>query len=185
MKISIYLAVSLMILTAVAGVAVGYGLTPEYKLTMYDKGGMDLGQADKWLDLRYVNAMIAHHRGAILVAEQAEKSGRQEVRDLSKTIQQSEPLLIAELYQWKKDWYGDTRKVADPTVPNLGAMDDKFDLRFLNAVIAHHKNGISMTQDVRSKSSRTAVLNNADAVEKFLADSGEMLKEWRKSWYNI
>jgi len=184
-KISIYLAVSLMIVCAIIGVSVGYFLTPQYTLTMYDKSTMDLGRADKWLDLRYIDAMIAHHRGAILVAKQAEVSKRPEVKNLAIEIQKNEPVLIAELYAWKKAWYNDTRSVKDPIVPNLGSYDASFDLRFLNAVIAHHEAGIVMTKDVRTKSSRSEVLNNADAVEAFLTTSGNMLKEWRKSWYKI
>ncbi len=184
-KISIYLATSLMIVCAIIGIGVGYFLTPQYTLTMYDKSTMDLGRADKWLDLRYVDAMIAHHRGAILVAQQAEVSKRPEVQNLAKEIQKNEPVLIAELYAWKKAWYGDTRAVKDPIVPNLGTHDASFDLRFLNAVIAHHEAGIVMTKEVRTKSSRSEVLNNADAVEAFLTTSGTMLKEWRKNWYKI
>lgn len=174
-----------MIVSGVLGVVVGYALTSEYSLSMYDKNTMDLGQSDKWLDLRYINAMIAHHRGAILVAEQAEKSQRPEIQSLAREIIKNEPILIEELYKWKKSWYGDSKKVKDPVVANLGNYDETFDLRFLNTVIAHHLSGIVMTKDVRTKSNRSEILNNADAVEKFLTESGEMLKGWRKSWYNI
>lgn len=184
-KISTYLAVSLIVISFVIGIGAGYSFTPQYSLSMYDKNSMDLGRVDKWVDLRYIDAMITHHRGAILVAQQAEKSNRPEVQNLAKEIQKNEPLLIDELYTWKKNWYGDTKKVADPVVPNLGSYNDTFDLRFLNAVIAHHENGIVMTEDIRVKSSRNEILDNANAVEKFLTESGTMLKEWRKSWYNI
>lgn len=182
-NISIYFAAALMSIAAIAGVGVGYVLTPEYQLSMYDKNGMDLGRADTWLDLRYVNAMIAHHRGAVLLAEAAEKSERSDVAALARDIQKNEPLLIAELYAWKKEWYGDTRVVRDPVVAQLGAYDATFDLRFLNALIAHHENGIRMTEDVRMKSSRGAVLDNADAVQTFLETSGDLLKGWRNEWY--
>lgn len=184
-KISIYLASSLMIVTGVIGLGIGYYLTPQYSLNMYDKSVMGLGRADKWLDLRYIDAMIAHHRGAILLAKQAEKSQKQEIVDLAKEIQKNEPKAIDELYAWKKSWYNDSRIVLDPVVANLGTVDASFDLRFLNALINHHQNGILMTQDVRTKSVRSEILNNADAVEKFLIESGNMLKEWRKNWYNI
>lgn len=184
-KISIYLAFSLMIIFGVVGVAIGYYFTPQYYLTMYDKGAMDLGRADKWLDLRYIDAMISHHTGAMLVAKQAEKSERLEVSNLAKEILKNEPAAIAELYAWKKDWYNDSKQVKNPVVPNLGDYDSTFDLRFLNTIIAHHQNGIIMTEEVKTKSNRSEILNNADAVWKFLTESGEMLKEWRKNWYNI
>lgn len=184
-KISTYLAVSLIVISFVIGIGAGYSFTPQYSLSMYDKNSMDLGLADKWVDLRYIDAMIEHHSGAILLAKQAEKSQRPEVQNLAKEIQKNEPVAIAELYTWKKNWYGDTKKVSESVVPNLGSYNDTFDLRFLNAVITHHENGIVMTKDISVKSSRNEILDNANAVEKFLTESGAMLKEWRKSWYNI
>lgn len=184
-KISIYLASALMIITGVLGIGIGYYLTPQYTLTMYDKNTMDLGRADKWVDLRYVNAMIAHHRGAILLAEQAQVSQRPDIQNLTKDILKNEPVAIAELYAWKKAWYNDIRVVADPISPKLGSYDEKLDLRFLNALIAHHELGVTMTKDIRTKSSRVEVLNNADAVEAFLNGGIEMLKGWRINWYAI
>jgi uncharacterized protein (DUF305 family) len=186
MKISIYLTVSLMIVSTIVGAAYGYYLTPEYKVSMYEANTMDFGRADRTFDLRYINAMISHHRGAMLLAEQlSENTTRPEMKDLAQNILKDEPGAIAELYEWKEEWYDDTRAVPDPIVANLGAADDKFDLRFLNAIIAHHEDGILMTKETRQKSSRTEILNNADAVEAFLSKGIETLKGVRSDWYNI
>jgi len=184
-NISLALAVSLMIVSGVAGIGVGYWLTPEYRMSMYDRETMDLGQPDKWVDLRYLDAMVAHHREAMLLAGQARSSGRKEVRQLASEILRDEPAKIAELYRWKKAWYGDSRSVRDPEVPHLGTPDRTFDLRFLNALIIHHENGIRMTREIRRKSSRNQVLDNADSVELFLRGGLGMLREWRKAWYQV
>lgn len=186
MKISIYLALGLIVVGVLVGVAFGYFLAPEYKISMYDKNDMSLGQADRTFDLRYINAMIAHHRGAILLAEQLSKNtARLEMKTLAQNILADEPKAITELYAWKKEWYGDTRTVRDPIVANLGSADDKFDLRFLNAIIAHHEAGVVMTKEARFKSSRAEILNNADAVEAFLTNGTQTLRGFRTSWYNI
>ncbi len=185
-KISLTLAVALMIVAGVLGISIGYYITPEYQTNMFDKTTMDLGKADRWVDLRYINAMISHHRGAMLLAEQVgAKTQRQEIKDLSAKILADEPKAIAELYSWKKNWYGDTRTVKDPIVPNLGSYDEKYDLRFLNALIAHHQAGLIMTKDIKTKSSRTEILNNADAVETFLTTTLKIFQDWRTAWYNI
>lgn len=185
-KISTTLAISLMIVVGVIGLAIGYSTTPEYKLGMYDKTTMDLGRPDRTLDLRYINAMIAHHRGAMLLAEQASKeTQRKEMKDLSAKILTDEPGAISELYAWKKAWYKDTKIVRDPAVSNLGSYDEKFDLRFLNALIAHHEVGLLMTKDIKLKSSRTEILNNADAVDTFLTTTLKVFKDWRMEWYKI
>lgn len=186
MKISIYLTLGLIIASTVLGIGFGYYLTPEYKTSMYERSDMGLGRADRTFDLRYINAMISHHRGAMLLAEQLlENTSRSEMRELAKNIINEEPKAIDELYSWKKDWYGDNKNVRDPIVANLGPADEKFDLRFINAIIAHHEEGVMMTKETRQKSSRAEILNNADAVEAFLIKGIEDLKLLRSSWYNI
>ncbi len=186
MKISIYLTSGLVVVSAILGIGFGYYLTSEYKFSAYDRNSMDLGLADRTFDLRYINAMISHHRGAMLLAEQLSKNtARQEMRALAQNILDEEPKAIAELYAWKKAWYGDSKSVRDPIVANLGPSDDKFDLRFLNAIIAHHEVGVMMTEETRQKSSRAEILNNADAVEAFLKNGLKALKEIRTDWYNV
>ncbi len=186
MKISVYLALGLVVVGTILGVGYGYYLTSEYKISMYDKNSMSLGIADRTFDLRYINAMISHHRGAMLLATQLGKNTiRPEMKTLSQDILSSEPKAIAELYAWKKDWYGDTKTVKDPIVANLGPADDKFDLRFLNAIIAHHEAGVLMTKETRLKSSRSEIMNNADAVEAFLSNGLWTLRGLRSTWYNL
>jgi uncharacterized protein (DUF305 family) len=186
MKISIYLTLGIAVLFLLGGIGIGYYFTSDYQIRMYDKSAMDLGAADRSFDLRYINAMIAHHRGAMLLAEQlGQNTEREEMKSLALGILEGEPKLIAELYAWKKDWYGDIKRVRDPQVANLGSKDAKFDLRFLNAIIAHHELGIKMTQETRIKSSRAEILNNADAVEAFLGQGLETLKGFRGNWYNL
>jgi hypothetical protein len=186
MKITNYLLVSLIIVSFVLGLTGGYYISPSYQQTMYDREEMGLGKADRFVDLRYINQMAAHHRGAMLLAEQIKDgTSRPELKELSESILLGEPKLIDELYGWKREWYKDDRRVSDPTVANLGSADAQIDLRFLNALIAHHEAGIEMTKEVRQKSSRAEILNNADAVENFLDDSLITLKGWRKEWFNV
>jgi uncharacterized protein (DUF305 family) len=185
MKISRFLTISLVIVAFVIGIGAGYLIAPEYNMAGYETRQMaDLGKADKYVDLRYINAMIAHHEGAMVLAQQVkEKTQRPEIKKLAEDILAGEPLAIAELYQWKKDWYRDIRKVSAKAVPNLGEYDENFDLRFLNALITHHEEGIIMAKEIRLKSTRAQILSNADAVIEFLTGGVTMLKGWRTDWY--
>ena len=47
MKISIFLALGLIIVGIIFGIAFGYYITPEYKISMYEKNSMSLGPADR------------------------------------------------------------------------------------------------------------------------------------------
>ncbi len=181
-----YLALSLMIVCFILGIGFGYGFGPSYRAMSDNSEKMGLGNADRFVDQRYIDEMIKHHMVAMKLAEQAkDKSARQEIKDLSSEILQNEPKLIEELYGWKKAWYNNEIKVDPIFVPNLGEADSKFDLRFLNALISHHKSGIEMTKEIRAKSSRTEILNNADSVENFLEETLITFEQWRKDWYQI
>jgi uncharacterized protein (DUF305 family) len=67
---------------------------------------MDLGKADADFDLRFINAMIPHHEGALVMAKDAlSKSKRLEIKKLSQDIVTSQQQEIEQMKQWRKDWY--------------------------------------------------------------------------------
>lgn len=66
----------------------------------------DLGKADTEFDLRFINAMIPHHEGALIMAEDAlKKSKRPEIKKLSQEILTSQQKEIDQMKQWKQAWY--------------------------------------------------------------------------------
>ena len=66
----------------------------------------DLGAQDAEFDLRFINAMIPHHEGAVKMAQDAStKSTRPEVKQLSKEIISSQQTEIKQMQEWKKVWY--------------------------------------------------------------------------------
>lgn len=67
---------------------------------------MDLGAADAQFDLRFINAMIPHHQGAVAMAQEAlSKSKRPEIRKLAQAIIASQAAEIQQMQQWKQSWY--------------------------------------------------------------------------------
>jgi uncharacterized protein (DUF305 family) len=67
---------------------------------------MDLGKADADFDLRFINAMIPHHEGALVMAKDAlSKTKRAEIKKLSQDILTSQQQEIEQMKQWRKDWY--------------------------------------------------------------------------------
>lgn len=79
-------------------------MTPEMQAAMMMNG--DLGKADAEFDLRFIDAMIPHHEGALAMAEQAlQNSERPELRQVSEDILASQQTEIDQMMQWRKDWY--------------------------------------------------------------------------------
>lgn len=68
---------------------------------------MDLGAADSSFDLRFINAMLPHHEGALEMAKEAQnKSKRPEIKKLAQEILTSQQAEIDRMKQWRKSWYG-------------------------------------------------------------------------------
>lgn len=179
---------AIAVIAFLVGMGAGYALTPEYAAMRQSRatGMAELGRADRYLDLRYVNGMIAHHRAAIFLSEQAKaQSKRPEVVALANTIIAADEAGIDALMGQKKRWYGDTKPVSQFNKVQLGQSDATFDLRFLNALIAHHDEAIAVAREVMTKSTRSDVLTLADSVVTSLNSSLATLKAWRKEWYGI
>jgi uncharacterized protein (DUF305 family) len=166
---------------------------------------MDLGPADASYDLRFIDAMIPHHQGAVEMASVAQqKSQRPEIKKLADEIIKAQNQEISQMKQWRTTWYpkaGDQPVAYDAqqkkTVPmssqhmqammmnmDLGAADAEFDLRFINAMIPHHEAAVVMAKDAAQKSQRPEIKNLAQEIIKAQDTEINQMKQWRKAWYN-
>jgi uncharacterized protein (DUF305 family) len=67
-----------------------------------------LGKSDAEYDARFIDMMIPHHEGAILMAKDALKNARHpEMKSLATKIIKAQQKEIDQLKSWRKDWYGD------------------------------------------------------------------------------
>ncbi|MBN3890230.1 MAG: DUF305 domain-containing protein [Nostoc sp. JL31] len=167
--------------------------------------GMDLGPADANFDLRFIDAMIPHHQGAVEMANVAQqKSKRPEIKKLADNIIKSQNQEITQMKQWREAWYpkaGDKPMAYNSQMghmmemssdqmktmmmsQDLGAADAEFDLRFINAMIPHHEGAVTMGQDALSKSKRPEIKKLAQEIVKAQEIEIKEIQQWRKAWYN-
>lgn len=165
---------------------------------------MDLGPNDAEFDLRFIDGMILHHQGAVVMAESAlQNSQRDEVKQLAEAIIAAQQVEIDNMNQWRQAWYPDTS--AEPVMydaamghsmsmtsdmqatmmmsGDLGAADDEFDLRFINGMIPHHEGALAMAQDALEKSSRPEVQQLAQDILSTQQVEIDQMEQWRKDWY--
>ncbi|AVH62405.1 DUF305 domain-containing protein [Nostoc sp. 'Peltigera membranacea cyanobiont' N6] len=166
--------------------------------------GMDLGPADANFDLRFIDAMIPHHQGAVEMAKEAQvKSKRPEIKKLGDNIIKSQNQEITQMKQWRQAWYpkagdkpmaynsqmGHTMEMSSDQMKgmmmsqDLGAADAEFDLRFINAMIPHHEGAVKMGQDALSKSKRPEIKKLAQEIVKAQEIEIKEMQQWRKAWY--
>lgn len=166
---------------------------------------MDLGPADAEYDLRFIDGMIPHHQGAIAMAKAAQqKSQRAEIKTLAQNIITAQNREENELMRkWRKAWYPnatqtpmaynsqmgkmmpmtDQQKRDMMMQVDLGAADNQFDLRFMNAMIPHHEGAIAMAKDALNKSKRPEIQQLANEIIASQQKEIDQMKQWRKEWY--
>lgn len=70
-----------------------------------DMGPMSVAAGDAPFDIRFIEAMIPHHEGAIAMAQMAlQKSARPEIRQLAEAIIAAQQAEIAQMKQWRAAW---------------------------------------------------------------------------------
>lgn len=165
---------------------------------------MDLGPANAEFDLRFIDGMTPHHQGAVAMAQEAlQKSKRPEIKKLSQAIINAQNKETAEMKQWRTAWYssmGETpmawhtqmghsmsmseeQKKSMMMSMDLGAADDQFDLRFLNAMIPHHEGAVVMANDALSKSTRPEIKKLAQEIIASQTAEIKQMQQWKQVWY--
>lgn len=166
---------------------------------------MDLGPADANYDLRFIDAMRLHHKGAIVMAKEAEqKSQRREVKSLARNIIVAQNREENELLRkWRQAWYpkastepvaygGEGKSIVPMTkeqqksmamLEDLGQADAEFDLRFMNAMIIHHEGAVEMAKDALNKSKRPEIKQLANEIVASQQKEIDQMKQWRQVWY--
>lgn len=81
--------------------------TMEDRMTMMNSEMVQhLGSADAEYDQRFIDMMIPHHEGAIMMAKDAlQKSQRPEINKLAEDIIAAQEKEIAQLRSWREAWY--------------------------------------------------------------------------------
>jgi uncharacterized protein (DUF305 family) len=165
---------------------------------------IDLGPADSNYDLRFLDAMIPHHEGAIVMATDVlKKSQRSELQTLAKAMISAQTNEINQMKQWRKDWYptapstpmawhGEKKQMmamkpeqisAMKMDRDLGKADIEYDLRFLTTMIPHHDAAVVMAKDLAQKTTRPELQKLAKEIQTTQQAEIEQMKQFQNTWY--
>ncbi|WP_017305282.1 DUF305 domain-containing protein [Spirulina subsalsa] len=169
-----------------------------------DHESMDLGPADDAFDLRFIDAMIPHHEGAVMMAQEVlAKSQKPELLALATEIIEAQTQEIGQMQEWRQTWYPDAPETpmawdaqTNEMIPmsaarisamrmemDLGEADEEFEKRFIQAMIPHHEGALMMAEDLKAKSERSEMQLFAQGIiDSQAAEIGQM-RQWLTEWY--
>ena len=148
----------------------------------------DVGPAGRTYDLRWIDAMVQHHTGALRMSEVVFQSGAPGVGALAREIWRDQAQEIKAMGQWRRAWYPEApvypvalRSGADPdaltglqrmTPEQIAAMRMMEALPsrenrvtwFLEGMLQHHGGALVMAHDALQKSSNPTIRRLAVAI---------------------
>lgn len=149
-------------------------------------------------DRMFIANMIAHHQGAVDMANLALTSAKhQEIKDMANNIITAQTKEIGEMQSWQTAWgypassgsmmedhssMGMMNDMAGMTEKLKGLSGDAFDKAFLASMIEHHQSAINMAYpgqtNAQHQEVKTLTVAIVDAQSKEIAQ----MKQWQKDW---
>ena len=151
-------------------------------------------------DEAYVADMLAHHEGALNMAEQAQAvTAHEEIRRLAGDITRSQGLEIAKMKQWQRDWgytpatsagHGSHNGVGMDMGGDMVEMQNRlidlsgeaYDKEFLKQMILHHEQAIEMSQHANQNAKHQEIKDLASEVISAQEKEVGQMKQWQKNW---
>jgi uncharacterized protein (DUF305 family) len=170
-----------------------------------DHGSMGMGtkgmtrqmvtQNGKYSDKAFIDAMVPHHQGAIVMARVAlENAEHEEIRELSRNIVSTQQAEIGELKAIKKEEFGTSNvpmEMSSEQMRGMGMMMDPqslaeenpFDRAFIDAMIPHHRSAIEMAKVANQESENPRIKELAGNIVSAQKAEIEQMRRWQEQWY--
>lgn len=156
------------------------------------------GYTGEKYDQMFLAGMIAHHQGAIDMANLALANAKhQEIKDLANAIVTAQTSEITSMTSWQSQWsYPATSDanmqdhsammmeddMASMTNELKGKTGDDFDKAFLTQMIAHHQEAIDMSKPADTNASHMEVKTLASNIITAQSKEISEMKSWQTQW---
>ena len=159
----------------------------------------DPGAAEQPYDLQYLDSMIHHHNGAVVMAKMVlGKSERPELKAFAQKIIDDQTKEIGFMQQLRDQWYAGKPPAVNMEMPgmiggmkmmnsnHMKEMDEMepnhFDLHFLKMMIAHHEGAVVMSNDALKKGEHPEIKQLARQIIDAQQPEIAQMKKWQTSW---
>lgn len=151
-------------------------------------------------DKAFIVDMLAHHEGAVNMAEAAlAATERPEIRALSTAIIDAQSKEIAKMRTWQQEWgypvtaaeghagHGGNHEGMENSMMTMmdglnGLTDEAFDQKFLELMIEHHQQAVDMSRFAEANAFHAEIKDLGRAIIATQDTEIKTMKEWQKSW---
>jgi len=158
------------------------------------------GNPNQPFDQRFLDQMIMHHQGAVMSTQMMiADSARPELRNLAQRIITTQQREIAQMQQWRNDWYSATSTGTMPGMVNSGMMsagmmnrdqmrqmmgaNADFDRMFLQMMILHHQGAITMAQQALAQAEHSEIKTLAQSIVTTQQNEITEMQGYLRDWY--
>ncbi len=192
------------IMFGIGGIVIGVIITL-LSSPMMQSGGMMSGSNNQMMrniDKHFIEQMIPHHDGAVLMAQLAlQKSKRPEIKTLATAIIEDQTKEIQDMKGWYKNWFGkDVPKwsttmmgggMMSQSGMHMGGQEDManlenatdFDKAFLETMIPHHQMAITMADMLQSGTGRPEMQQLAKNIKSSQVKEIQEMQTWYQLWH--
>ncbi len=149
-------------------------------------------------DRNFIANMIAHHEGAVTMAQLALTNAKhQELKDMANDIISAQNGEISQMKSWQQAW-GYPSSSSDNMMDHsaMGMMDemagmedelkgktgDEFDKAFIEQMIMHHQGALDMAAPGEKNAERQEVKDLTKAIVTAQTKEIKQMKQWQKDW---
>lgn len=147
-------------------------------------------------DLQFLDTMIAHHQGAVVMAKPAlEKAQHAELKTLAQNIITNQEKEIISMREWREKWYagkplamnmempGMTDSMKGMDMKKLGSLTgNAFDLAFIEMMIPHHGGAVLMSKEALEKAEHAEIKTLAQGIIMAQEDEIKSMRDWKEKW---
>ncbi len=149
-------------------------------------------------DRMFLANMIAHHQGAVDMANLALTSAKhQEIKDMANNIISAQTKEIGDMQSWQSSWgypassgsmmedhssMGMMNDMAGMTDKLKGLSGDAFDKAFLSSMIEHHQSAINMAYPGQTNAQHEEVKILTKAIVDAQSKEIAQMQQWQKDW---
>jgi uncharacterized protein (DUF305 family) len=145
-------------------------------------------------DLQFIDSLTKHHQMAIDMAKMGTpKFEHQPLKDSAKTMVDDQTKEIAQLRQWRDQWYPGAAPAENMQMPGMSSMSMEMshmqsmsghalDMMFIDMMIPHHESGLAMGQDALAKAEHAEIKELAQKMIEKQKKEIEQMQQWKKEW---